>query len=293
MMQSLLDLIIAWSVAASVIRVIAFVSPPFVYLDAASHDIGRAKGDKRLLNYPPELWAFACYFLPVLVPPLYLLNRRRLIDVAERHPVVVSRSRKADVLTRILVFEVIVFLLFPPIDRPPPAYMQNTATNLSPTELQAAAERGDADAECDFGMRYMFGYKVPKDEQVGITWLRKSADQNNSLAEAWLGIAYEDGLGVVKDYEEAAKWFRRGAEHGNPRAQASLGLMYDEGKGIAPDKILADMWLNLAVQGKAKGASFERWSLERGMTQEQIAEARRRANEWKPTPAPPPSQGHQ
>jgi TPR repeat protein len=283
MLQFLFGLLSVWPVVSLGIRVISFVAPPLVYLDAASKNIGRLKEGKRLLNCPPELWAFACYFLPLVVPPLYLVNRRRLVEIAEVHPVEVSWSRKADVLTRILVFEVLVYVIFP-ANPTPPDYMQNAAAHLSFPELQASAERGAPDAECVLGIRYLFGYKVPKDEQAGLTWLRKSADQNYSFAEASLGIAYKDGLGVVKDYAEAAKWFRRGAAHGNPRAQASLGLAYDEGRGVPQDKVSADMWLDLAVQGNASGAWITKWLVEYDMTTEQVAEAKRRAFEWKPEP---------
>jgi TPR repeat protein len=154
---------------------------------------------------------------------------------------------------------------------------------LPPAELQAAAEHGNADAECVLGLRYLFGYIVPKDEQVGLALLRKSADQNYAFAEAVLGIAYDEGLGVPRDLHEAAEWFRKGAEQGNPRAQASLARAYIEGRGVRQDLVVGDMWLNLAVQGEASEAWFERLLLEHSMTPEKVAEARRRAAAWKPT----------
>ena len=62
--------------------------------------------------------------------------------------------------------------------------------------------------------------------------------------------------------------------------------MYTNGQGVPQDYLEAHMWLNLAVS-RASGADQQKWTAARNlvaekMTAEQIAEAQRRAREWKP-----------
>lgn len=68
-----------------------------------------------------------------------------------------------------------------------------------------------------------------------------------------------------------------------------LGLIHSEGLGVKKDYIEAYMWLTLSVAGsKDKQSPFFqkaadlRDSVAKKMNPQQIAEAQRRAKEWKP-----------
>jgi len=106
-----------------------------------------------------------------------------------------------------------------------------------------------------------------------------------------LGKNYEAGrIGLPRDLTQAEHWYREAAEQGEPFAQASLAILYGFGKGVTPDLVQAFMWYELATEhttggDKATIAEMRRRSRFR-MTPQQIAEARRRAREWKPK-APP------
>ncbi len=112
------------------------------------------------------------------------------------------------------------------------------------------------------------------------------AEQGVALAQFSLGFMYEKGQGVPQDYAEAVKWYRKAAEQGHGEAMNNLSLMYSHGRGVPQDYVRAHMWFNLAASrlppGKVRDdAVFNRDSLARLMTPEQIAEAQRLAREWK------------
>ena len=76
------------------------------------------------------------------------------------------------------------------------------------------------------------------------------------------------------------------AEKGDADAQVTLGAMFDAGRGVPQDYVSAHMWYNIAAS-RASGAGQKRYAAARDgvaekMTAQQIAEARRRAREWKP-----------
>jgi TPR repeat protein len=93
---------------------------------------------------------------------------------------------------------------------------------------------------------------------------------------------FGEGHGVPQDYKEAMRWYRLAADQGNALAQFELGSMYDKGLGVPKDYIQAHMWFNLAGASGNAGGSKNRDMVARKMTPAEIAEAQRRAWEWKP-----------
>ena len=60
--------------------------------------------------------------------------------------------------------------------------------------------------------------------------------------------------------------------------------MYDNGEGLSQDLVAAHMWLSLAATQDPDTSGVEaRDAVAAEMTSDQIAEAERRAREWKPT----------
>ena len=99
---------------------------------------------------------------------------------------------------------------------------------------------------------------------------------------------YDNGEGVPQDDAEAARLYRLAADQGNALAQGILGDMHATGRGVPQDYVEAHMWANLAA-AQSSGEDRDRWVKNRDltaakMTAEQVAEAQRRAREWKPTP---------
>ncbi|WNV04704.1 tetratricopeptide repeat protein [Candidatus Methylospira mobilis] len=145
--------------------------------------------------------------------------------------------------------------------------------------VRKAAEQGDDNAQYFLGVMYYKGEGVPLDYAEAATWYRKAAEHGNVLAQLNLGWAYNEGEGVTRDYDEAMSWYRKAAEQGNAVAQNNLGWMYEEGKGVPRDLVTAYMWYSFAAAQGQERAKSEIDSIERKMTQEQIAEAQKRAEE--------------
>jgi TPR repeat protein len=91
---------------------------------------------------------------------------------------------------------------------------------------------------------------------------------------------YLSGEGVAKNDAEAVKWFRKAAEQGLANAQGILGIRYAKGEAVPQDYVLAYMWLHLATEGN-QGAAQVRDAVGQRMTAAQVAEAQKRAREWK------------
>ena len=63
-------------------------------------------------------------------------------------------------------------------------------------EVRAAAEGGNAQAQCYLGVCYQTGQGVKLDYQEAVKWFRKAADQSDSVAQCYLGVCFQAGLGV-------------------------------------------------------------------------------------------------
>ena len=149
------------------------------------------------------------------------------------------------------------------------------------------AEAGNANAQHNPSVMYRTGQGVPQDDAEAVRWFRLAAEQGNPLAQYNLGNMYANGQGVAQDDAEAVKWFRLAAEQGVAEAQFNLGLMYDNGQGVAQDDAEAHMWFDLAASRFLPGDNRDDAVRNRDlaaslMTPEQLAEAKRRAREWRP-----------
>ena len=160
-----------------------------------------------------------------------------------------------------------------------------SADHPSPAETRTKAEQGDAKAQTSLGLMYHEGQGVPKDDAEAVTWFRKAAEQGVAEAQTSLGVMYHEGEGVPKDYAEAVTWFRKVAEQGDAEAQFNLGVMYYKGEGVPKDDVEAYMWALLAAAQGHEKAKAVLDSIGRGMTSDQITEARKRAAIWQPAPS--------
>ncbi len=123
-------------------------------------------------------------------------------------------------------------------------------------ELKKAAEQGDADAQCNLGLCYAFGYGVEKNLSEAVKWWRKAAEQGYAQAQCNLGISYANGDGVEKNPTEAVKWYRKAAEQGYAPAQCNLGVFYAFGNGIEKNLSEAVKLLRKAAEQGYAQAQF-------------------------------------
>lgn len=147
-----------------------------------------------------------------------------------------------------------------------------------------AADQGRASAQFNFGFMYFKGSQAAlKDDAEAMKWFRKAADQGYANAQFFIGVMYADGEGVPQSDAEAVKWYRLAAERGHSGGQNLLGDMYRNGKGVPPDPVRAHMWFSLSAAQGNQLAVKNRDMVAGGMTPAQIAEAQKLASEWKPT----------
>ena len=148
-----------------------------------------------------------------------------------------------------------------------------------------AGELGDARGYMYVGAQLEAGNGVPQDYKTAMEMYRKAADLGVAEAYSHIGFMYLEGNGVPKSNEEGIKWYVEAADRGNEAAQTMLGVFYTTGNRMPPDLIEAYKWCNIRAANGDASAKSSRATLERQMTREQIAEAQRRALEWKPKPA--------
>jgi hypothetical protein len=152
--------------------------------------------------------------------------------------------------------------------------------------LRTLADQGDATAQFRLGAMYYEGLEVPRDYSEAAKWYRKAADQGDAAAQTLLGDCYYRGEGVTQDYVEAVAWYRKAAQQADAFAQLRMGVAYEAGRGAPQDFVEAHMWVSLAIAGLTGGTRQQAVTLALDLasklTSEQLAEAQRRAKEWKP-----------
>jgi TPR repeat protein len=145
--------------------------------------------------------------------------------------------------------------------------------------LRKAAHDGAVNAQLWLGMMYEQGRVVKQDKEKALRWYFRAANQGNPDAQFSVGQAYEEGEFIPQDFSGAATWYRKAAEHvpdygGAGQGRDSLGLLYLDGRGVPQDYVEAYKWFALA------GVAFNMDKAAIRMTQDQIAEAQRRATVW-------------
>jgi hypothetical protein len=157
------------------------------------------------------------------------------------------------------------------------------AVDIAPRQI----ERGVATIEALIGDAYYYGHGVTRDYTEAARMYRRAAVKGNAMAKSTLGDIYYYGRGLPQDFSEAIRWWSLAAEANIAIAQLNLGVMYANGDGVPQDYIKAHMYANLAAARLPPGedhatAVKNRDIVAKLMTPEQIAEAQRRAREWRP-----------
>ena len=125
------------------------------------------------------------------------------------------------------------------------------------TPLQALAQRGDARAQLELGVRYAEGRGgLPRDSKIAAQWFSKAADQGVVIAQYRLGSLYEKGVGVDRSYERARSLYEKAANAGNARAMHNLGVLFVENGDGWPDYASAAGWFRKAAEYGVRDSQF-------------------------------------
>lgn len=139
---------------------------------------------------------------------------------------------------------------------------------------------------------------IPKDHPQAMQWLHKAAERGDPVAAVRLGGIYERGEDEPVQPSLAENWYLRAARQGYAPGLYSLGYLYARGvEPVGKRPVAGYMLLELAAnasraqpggedllpeQHDAASAVGVRDRLERDMSRDDVAEAQRRAQAWKP-----------
>jgi TPR repeat protein len=149
----------------------------------------------------------------------------------------------------------------------------------------SAAEAGDRLGQLNIGISYEQGVGVVQSYTLALKWYRMAATQGDPDAAVNLGYLYYQGLGTPKDNAAAARWYRVAADHGSNMAQLNLGLMHKAGEISPANLVEGMMWMILASETRPEAAQYINEIAQR-LTADQVYEAQRRAEAWKPVSPP-------
>jgi len=150
-------------------------------------------------------------------------------------------------------------------------------------EVRKLAEDGNVIAQNRLGLFYKVGRGVPQNYGQAKRWFEEAAKQGHGPAQINLGLLYIQEDAPTRSPQMALFWFSRAAEQGAVPAFAKLGQMYQEAQGVPEDFVQAYMWFHLAATNGEAPSAEKRDTLAMKMTDAQITEAQKRAQEWKPT----------
>ena len=148
-------------------------------------------------------------------------------------------------------------------------------------------------------LRSSASFPEPRAKSDGVEKrLLQAAEAGDALAQCNLGILYDNGLDdngyvVEGSRPEAVRWLLAAAEQGLPRAQVKLAELYADGANTSDSRATACGWFLVAATGlrgiHRHNARSEYERIASHLTPAQIAEARRFARDWAPTPSKEPA----
>ncbi|MBI3879828.1 MAG: SEL1-like repeat protein [Verrucomicrobia bacterium] len=110
-------------------------------------------------------------------------------------------------------------------------------------------------------------------EYASVSELQIAADKGEARAQFLLGLAYAKGEEMAQDFLQAVTWYQKAAEQGDANAQNNLGVCHVKATGVTLDPVTAYKWFSLAAKSGLKGAAMNRDQLALMLTGSQLAEA--------------------
>ena len=122
--------------------------------------------------------------------------------------------------------------------------------------LRTAANKGDAGAAFEIGVRYAEGKGVAQDYTTAATWYERAAQGGIVPATFRLGTLHEKGLGVKKDAAAARGYYLQAAEKGSAKAMHNLAVLDADGGGAGPNYKSASQWFRKAAERGVADSQF-------------------------------------
>lgn len=97
--------------------------------------------------------------------------------------------------------------------------------------LRQAAEKGNAEAQYNFGVSYQQGIEVPQNDSIANTWFAKAAGQGWKDAQFKLAYSYATGRGIPQEDKQAFYWSIKCAEQQDVECMFNVISCYMVGRG--------------------------------------------------------------
>jgi len=92
---------------AQIIQIIGCLCSLWVYIDASGHKIGRTP-QGGLFNIGAGWWGVLSFLLWIVIFPLYLIKRKKLIALAKTYPIE-PKARKFKIIIFVLICALLIF----------------------------------------------------------------------------------------------------------------------------------------------------------------------------------------
>lgn len=99
--------------------------------------------------------------------------------------------------------------------------------NVSLTEIEQAANRGDLTAQHYLGYCYTEGFRFARNTSLGMSYYERAAKAGYLPSWNNLALMYQQGNGVPRDLEKAIGYYRMAIEGGFAHAKVNLASLYD------------------------------------------------------------------
>ena len=134
---------------------------------------------------------------------------------------------------------------------------QTTFPALSDAQLHHLldhANKGKIPDQMNLGVRYQYGFSVPRDLAQAEFWLRRAATSGNPPAQVQLGLLYLQPEMLPEHGSDALRWFMRAVAGGQHEAEFNVALIYLRGLGTPANPAQAEHWLRKADGHKVQRA---------------------------------------
>ena len=112
--------------------------------------------------------------------------------------------------------------------------------------LAAAAQKGHAPSQNQYGFMLQTGDGVARDMKAAADWYRQAAEQGLAEAQNNLGVMLLNGWGVERNLDDAFKWISKSATQNYGWGLNNLGGLYEKGWGTPKDLKQAAYYYELA-----------------------------------------------
>ena len=148
--------------------------------------------------------------------------------------------------------------------------------------LHQAAKSGQAGAQFYLGTKYEYGKDIKQDDKQAFAWYKSAADQGLTAAQLNVGRMLIDGKGTSKNEALGRQYLEKAASHGDNRASFNLAMLDEKKRNF----VGAYQWYELSTRDGMLDnkvitlSEGKKTALAANLTQEQIRQARDRADRW-------------